>query len=70
MPQNGDISTEFGTFRSLCCGSEIVIPKSAVFPDCPNHPRLPTVWKPLPDEKIRHVSELFPKKKSGNDTAA
>ncbi len=50
MPYNGELSKVFGVFRTLCCDAEIVIGVGVQFPDCPNHPRLPTEWKPLPNE--------------------
>ena len=58
MAANGEINKVFGIYKSVCCGAEIVIPEGVAFPDCPNHSKLPTSWKALKDEKIRHVSEL------------
>jgi hypothetical protein len=60
VPQNGDVNKKLGVYRSLCCGAEIVIAVDAAFPDCPNHPKLSTEWKPLvdPDRRIPHASEL------------
>jgi len=53
VPQNGDINNKSGTYKSLCCGAEIVINSGAPFPDCPRHLKLPTVWKPIVvEEKI------------------
>jgi hypothetical protein len=49
MPSNGDVSANFGVYRALCCDAEIVIGVGAVFPDCPNHRKLPTMWKQVPD---------------------
>src|SRR5205085_1296544 len=43
-------------------GIQLGNPERAAFPDCPNHPRLSTEWKPLEDDRIRHVSDLFPNK--------
>jgi hypothetical protein len=57
MPMNGEINTDFGVYKSLCCEAEIVIPSGAAFPDCPNHSRLTTVWRSLRDENIPHESE-------------
>jgi hypothetical protein len=67
-PQNGELNKRFGVYRSLCCGAEIVIPEGVRFPDCPNHPKLPTQWKSVKDEKIRRVSAIVPPKK--DDPAA
>jgi hypothetical protein len=47
MANNGVISQRFGVYRSLCCGREIIIREGATFPDCPNHPKLSTRWKPV-----------------------
>ena len=55
MPANGEVNSEFGVYRSLCCRAEIVINAGSTFPDCPNHPRLTTIWKPVLDEKITRV---------------
>ncbi len=57
VPQNGEGSLRFGVYKSLCCGAEIVINPRAIFPDCLNHPKLTTIWKPLLDEKIGDPSE-------------
>ena len=71
MPQNGEINTKFGVYKTLCCGFEIAISEGAEFPDCPNHARLTTEWKPLNDDKDRipHASE-FKRPKREDDNAA
>lgn len=69
MPSNGEINKEFGVYRSICCGLEIVLASGASFPDCPNHPKLPTVWKSISDQPIRHVSEI-PLNRNKKDPAA
>ncbi|HEY2384494.1 MAG TPA: hypothetical protein VGK48_25225 [Terriglobia bacterium] len=59
MPANGEINSEFGVYRNVCCGLEVVLAAGAAFPDCPNHPRLPTAWKSISDDQpIRHVSHI------------
>jgi hypothetical protein len=64
MPTNGEINHELGVYRSVCCAAEIVIIAGASFPDCPNHPNLPTKWRSVTDDlPIRHASELFDRKK-------
>jgi len=63
MPRNGALNPSFGVYRNVCCGLEIVIPEGVAFPDCPQHPRLPTEWKPLHDEPFPHASELPDSKK-------
>jgi hypothetical protein len=45
MPHNGEENMQSGIYRSLCCGTQIVINATSTFPDCPNHPNLPTTWK-------------------------
>lgn len=53
MPSNGDINNKsIGVYRSLCCGREIVIRDGSEFPDCPNHPKLSTIWKPVEAEIV------------------
>jgi len=52
MPNNGEINSKFGVYRNLCCSEEIVIPQGKTLPDCPNHPNLSTVWKPVTSDKI------------------
>lgn len=47
MPSNGEINDRFGVYKNVCCGEEIVIPAGKEFPDCPNHPKLSTIWKPI-----------------------
>jgi len=42
MPANGELSKDFGVYKTLCCDAEIVIGLGAPFPDCPNHKNLPT----------------------------
>jgi len=70
MPQNGDVNKKFGVYRTLCCAAEVVIAEGASFPDCPNHPKLPTIWKALSDERpIRHASEVATKPKKFNPAA-
>ena len=52
MPHNRETNRKFGFFKSLCCGKEIVIPEGNQFPDCPNHPKLTTIWKPIVNDNI------------------
>jgi hypothetical protein len=70
MPINGEKNEQFGVYKSVCCGLEIVIAAGVHFPDCPKHPKLPTKWKSVTDEPIRHASELGNRKKSRDDSAA
>jgi hypothetical protein len=63
-PANGDVNAKLGVYRYLCYGEEIVIAPGSKFPDCPKHSSLPTIWRSVTrDEKIPHVTELFPDKK-------
>ena len=57
VPQNGEDNEKFGVYKSLCCGAEIVIKAGTIFPDCPNHPKLTTIWKPLLDDRIGSLPE-------------
>lgn len=47
MPNNGETNKKFGVYKSVCCGCEIVIAEGMEFPDCPKHPKLTTIWKPM-----------------------
>ena len=57
MPHNGETNKRFGFYENLCCGKEIVVPEGSQFPDCPNHPRLTTIWKTI----IDHAVDKFPR---------
>ena len=50
MPTNGEVNNKFGVYRTVCCGCEIVIAEGMEFPDCPKHPKLTTIWKPMNTE--------------------
>ena len=67
MPHNGQVNEKFGVYKSACCHSEIVISPGATFPQCPNHPRLTTIWKLLSEEDM---TQLTDKKKSESKPAA
>lgn len=60
MLRNGDVNRKLGVYRSVCCDAEIVLDEGSVFPDCPNHPKLTTEWKPLvdPNEEIPRAASL------------
>jgi hypothetical protein len=70
MAQNGEINERFGVYKSLCCGLEIVLAEGASFPDCPNHPKLTTQWKPVAGERFPRASDLPSAKKKRHDPAA
>jgi len=42
---NGEINERLGVYRTVCCGTEIVINPGTTFPDCPKHPKRITIWK-------------------------
>jgi hypothetical protein len=65
MPENGERNIRFGVYKNVCCGYEIVIPEGMDFPDCPNHSRLTTIWKPI-NTDIRKLAIAKPH----SDTAA
>jgi hypothetical protein len=52
MPKNGEINTQFGLYRSLCCDRELIIREGDNFPDCPRHKNLSTVWKLIEAEVV------------------
>src|SRR5262245_22865790 len=53
MPQNGETNQEFGLCKTLCCGNEIIVREGGLFPDCPNHLGLTTIWKAIVDDSRR-----------------
>jgi hypothetical protein len=50
MPQNGEMNLRFGVYQALCCGKEIMVREGDLFPHCPNHPGLTTIWKSTVDD--------------------
>ena len=70
MRRNGEINHEFGIYKNLCCGAEIVIPEGVTFPDCAKHINLITEWKNITQvDRIPHVRELEPKRTKGKPAA-
>jgi len=64
VPKNGEMNKEFGIYKSLCCGAEIVIPENVTFPDCAIHMNQPTEWKDITNvDRSPHAGELDRKKK-------
>jgi hypothetical protein len=51
MPSNGEINIKLGVYKSVCCDAEIVVAEGVAFPDCPNHRRLPTLWRLLRNDE-------------------
>src|SRR2546430_2406719 len=67
MPSNREKNQHFGVYRNVCCGREIIIREGATFPDCENHPKLPTVWEPV---EVEIADVIVIQKKSKSDPAA
>jgi hypothetical protein len=55
--ENGTPCPGSGMFKSVCCGTEVIIDQGMTFPDCPNHPRLSTVWKRVKEKDNRKVAQ-------------
>jgi hypothetical protein len=54
---SGEKNTAFGIYKSVCCGAEVVIDAGEVFPGCPKHPSLTTIWKLTTEKKaVIHVA--------------
>jgi len=51
--ENGETCKQGGVFKNVCCSAEIAIGRGATFPDCPKHPKFPTIWKQIRDENER-----------------
>jgi hypothetical protein len=60
MPTNGELNKKFGVYKTVCCGCEIVVAEGINFPDCPNHSKLTTIWKPMNTE-LAKLPTLRPK---------
>jgi hypothetical protein len=70
VPKNREVNKEFGIYKNLCCGAEIVIPENVTFPDCAIHKNLPTEWKNITNtDRIPRASDLDWKKKKKNPAA-
>jgi hypothetical protein len=67
MPRNGEINTNFGVYKNLCCGREIIIREGATFPDCQDHPQLPTVWNVI---EVEIIDVITIRKTAHSDPAA
>jgi hypothetical protein len=59
---NGEISPTDAWYKTLCCELQSYIPAGTVFPDCPRHKKLPTVWR-----LVREESSDESKKTSAGD---
>ena len=70
MPLNGDVNHHLGTYRTMCCGAEIVIAENATFPYCPNHFGT-TVWKFLStsNEELARTAEVEARTKDAGTAA-
>jgi len=55
VPKTGQVNQKSGVYKSVCCGNEIVITIGAIFPHCPDHLRLITIWKLLADEDMPQI---------------
>jgi hypothetical protein len=67
MPRNGEINVSFGVYKNLCCDREIIIREGATFPECQNHPNLPTVWNVI---EVGIIDVITIKKNTQSDPAA
>ena len=64
MPKNRETNFQFGVYKNICCGTEIVIPSGVAFPDCARHPDLRTEWQLVKnDARIPRANELPDSKK-------
>jgi hypothetical protein len=71
MRKSGEINQEFGIYRNVCCGAEIVIPEGVTFPECATHIDLVTQWENITHtDRVLQPRELRPKKPSKGKPAA
>ena len=69
MSGNGETNSQFGVYRNVCCGREIIIREGATFPDCANHSKLSTVWKTV-EVDVADVILIDNKRKNKSEHAA
>jgi hypothetical protein len=43
--RDGEVNLQFGIYKNICCGAEIVIPEGVTFPQCAKH--VSTEWKDI-----------------------
>jgi hypothetical protein len=53
---NGEISTEDGWYKNLCCGLESYVIAGTAFPDCVRHKNLPTAWNFVSADSARRTT--------------
>ena len=71
MRRNGEVNQEFGIYRNVCCGAEIVIPEGVTFPECAEHSDLITEWENITHtDRMPNSRELDPKKRTKGKPAA
>jgi len=71
MRRNGEINQEFGIYKNICCGAEIVIPEGVTFPKCAKHINVATEWKNITQvDRIPQVRQLDQKKNVKGKPAA
>jgi hypothetical protein len=49
---SGERNIQFGAYRNLCCGQEIVINRGTTFPRCPKHPKFTIEWVLVVDDGL------------------
>jgi len=59
----GNKNPQFGIYKAVCCGYEIVVTEGARFPDCPEHKRSAR-W-----ELVAAINRGRTKKKSDSEAA-
>jgi len=62
MPFSGEICSELGAYKSVCCGTEVVVAAGTKFPICPNHTEWPAEWRMLPDWRPKKKTASAKKK--------
>ncbi len=70
MGRNGEVNRQFGIYKNLCCGAEIVIPEGVTFPDCAKHIHVATEWKNITDEDRKPRAREINRNKNREDKPA
>ena len=71
MRRSGEINQQFGIYRNVCCGAEIVIPEGVTFPECAAHIDLVTEWENITlTDRMPNSRESGTKKRTKRKPAA
>jgi hypothetical protein len=59
MKKSGEATNHLGTFRSFCCGDEVLLIKGESLPECKKHSK-PTFWILIKAADLREKKRARP----------